>query len=71
MTQGAQWRLSLMMFLEYAIWGSWLPLLARYLDGFLHFTSGQIGWLAFVPACSPAEYSTGQLHDETGALGGE
>jgi len=30
-----QWRLSLMMFLEYVIWGSWLPLLALYLSRFL------------------------------------
>lgn len=43
-------RLSLMMFLQYAIWGAWLPVAARYLsaapaeDG-LGFTSGQIGMI--------------------------
>lgn len=41
-------RLSLMMFLQYAVWGAWLPVAARYLsapvaDGGLGFTGGQIG----------------------------
>ncbi len=34
-----------MMFLEYLIWGSWLPLLALYLSDVLGFTGGQIGWI--------------------------
>ena len=43
-------RLSLMMFLQYAVWGVWLPVLATYLqstvaDGGLGFTSGQVGWI--------------------------
>jgi len=43
-------RLSTMMFLQYAAWGIWLPLLARYLqaspeDGGLGFTPGQVGWI--------------------------
>ena len=38
-------RLSLMMFLEYVIWGSWLPLLALYLSRFLGFTGTDIGWI--------------------------
>ena len=43
-------RLSLMMFLQYAVWGVWLPILARYLqapvaDGGLGFTAGQVGWI--------------------------
>ena len=38
-------RLSLMMFLEYVTWGSWLPLLALYLGGVLKFTAGEIGCL--------------------------
>lgn len=41
-------RLSLMMFLQYAVWGAWLPLAARYLtastaDGGLGFTGTQMG----------------------------
>ena len=27
-------RLSLMMFLQYAIWGAWLPFLYSFLDGY-------------------------------------
>ncbi len=43
-------RLSGMMFLQYFIWGVWLPLLARYLQaspdrGGLGFTPGQVGWI--------------------------
>ena len=46
----ATFRLSLMMFLQYAVWGAWLPLAALYLqapraDGGLGFTHGQIGWI--------------------------
>ncbi|HLG06333.1 MAG TPA: MFS transporter, partial [Gemmatimonadales bacterium] len=41
-------RLSLMMFLQYAVWGAWLPLAARYLtastaEGGLGFTGTQMG----------------------------
>jgi nucleoside transporter len=39
-----------MMFLQYAVWGFWLPVLARYLQaaptqGGLGFTPGQVGWI--------------------------
>ena len=48
MTQDPQRRLSVMMFLQYAVWGAWLPVAARYLsastaEGGLGFTGGQIG----------------------------
>jgi nucleoside transporter len=41
-------RLSLMMFLQYAVWGAWLPLAGRYLsasttEGGLGFTGAEIG----------------------------
>ena len=35
-------RLSVMMFLQYAIWGAWLPLLYPYLQGHVGFTVGQV-----------------------------
>ncbi len=37
-------RLSLMMFLQYAIWGSWLPILYPFLLGHRGFTLDQTGW---------------------------
>jgi MFS family permease len=45
MNQGVVARLSVMMFLEYVIWGSWLPLLALYLGDTLKFTGTQIAWV--------------------------
>ncbi len=45
MTTPSTIRLSAMMFLEYVIWGSWLPLLALYLSDVLGFTGSQIGWI--------------------------
>jgi nucleoside transporter len=45
MIKPATARLSVMMFLEYVTWGSWLPLLALYLSDVLHFTGNQIGWI--------------------------
>ena len=43
-------RLSIQMFLQFAIWGSWIPVLALHLDD-LEFEGGQIG----------AIYGTGAL----------
>ena len=45
MANGMTLRLSVMMFLEYVVWGSWLPLLALYLSDVLHFTGWQIAWI--------------------------
>jgi nucleoside transporter len=58
-------RLSLMMFLEYVIWGSWLPLLALYLGNVLRFTAGEIGWIFATPAvaCVVGLFVGGQVAD--------
>jgi len=39
----AKFRLGLMMFLQYAIWGSWAPVLSAYLQNNLGFTGVQLG----------------------------
>ena len=64
-------RLSAMMFLQYGVWGLWLPVLARYLqapigDGGLGFTPGQVGWilgLAGSIGAVTAPFVAGQLAD--------
>ena len=38
-------RLGVMMFLEYVVWGAWLPLLGNYLSQTLHFSGSQAGWI--------------------------
>jgi len=61
----ANTRLGVMMFLEYLIWGSWLPLLALYLGDVLGFTGGQIGWIFATQAiaCVTGLYFGGQIAD--------
>ena len=49
-------RLSLMMLLQYSVWGFWLPVLARYLqasteEGGLGFRPGQVGWILGLERC--------------------
>ena len=64
-------RLSIMMFLQYAIWGVWLPVLGGYLSssvvtGGLGFTGGQIGMiLGTAGACGAilAPFIAGQIAD--------
>jgi len=66
-----QTRLSLMMFLQYAVWGAWLPLLARYLaaarsEGGLGFTGAEIGMilgLAGSIGAVSAPFIAGQIAD--------
>ena len=38
-------RLGIMMFLQYAIWGAWAPVLSSYLINDVGFTGGQVGWI--------------------------
>jgi nucleoside transporter len=40
-----RFRLGIMMFLEYAIWGSWASVLSAYLINDLGFSGGQVGWI--------------------------
>ncbi len=58
-------RLAVMMFLEYVIWGSWLPLLALYLSDVLHFSGAEIGWVFATPAvaCLVGLFAGGQAAD--------
>ena len=61
----ANTRMSVMMFLEYLIWGSWLPLLALYLGGVLGFSGSEIGWIFATQAiaCVFGLYFGGQIAD--------
>jgi nucleoside transporter len=58
-------RLSIMMFLQYAIWGAWAPALASYLANTLNFSGQQVGgiygclWLA----CMIGPFVGGQIVD--------
>ena len=64
-------RLSAMMFLQYAVWGIWLPVLATYLqsplvEGGLGFTSAQVGWIIGIAAslgAVSAPFIAGQFAD--------
>lgn len=58
-------RLSLMMFLQYAIWGAWLPILHPYLSGTRGFTPGEIGDIFAVGALGAivAPFIAGQVAD--------
>lgn len=65
MGSGVRFRLSVMMFLEYLVWGSWFPLLALYLSQFLHFSGTDIGWIFATQAIASvtALFISGQLAD--------
>ena len=64
-------RLGIMMFLQYALWGAWLPVTARYLsasvsEGGLGFTGSQIGMilgLAGSIGAIAAPFIAGQIAD--------
>ncbi len=65
MDSGLYLRLSAMMFLEYAIWGAWYPVLAARLLGPLKFSGKQTGWIyATIPlGCIFMPLLAGQLAD--------
>jgi len=62
---GLRVRLSAMMFLQYAIWGAWLPLLWPYLEGHLGFSERQIGTMFAMGAVGAivAPFIAGQIAD--------
>lgn len=45
MQANLRFRFAVMMFLEYLIWGAWLPLLTPYLKDGLHFSGTDIAWI--------------------------
>jgi nucleoside transporter len=54
-----------MMFLQYAIWGAWAPVLSSYLINDLGFSGGQVGWIyALLPlATIISPFIGGQVAD--------
>jgi len=58
-------RLSVMMFLQFAIWGAWLPLLWNYLSGHLGFEGARIGEIFMVGGIGAilGPFIAGQLAD--------
>ena len=58
-------RLALMMFLQYAIWGAWLPILYPFLLGHRHFTLDQVGWILAAGAAGAilGPFIAGQIAD--------
>lgn len=60
-------RLSVMMFLQYATWGAWLPILWSYLNGHLNFTGTQIGYCFSAGAIGAifGPFLAGQLADRS------
>jgi sugar phosphate permease len=66
-SQGSSRKIQLgaMMFLQYAIWGAWAPVLSSYLLNDLGFSGGQVGWIyALLPlATIVAPIIGGQVAD--------
>ncbi len=58
-------RLGIMMFLQYAIWGAWMPVLSSYLINLLGFSGRQVGWVyALLPlATIVSPFIGGQIAD--------
>jgi MFS family permease len=62
---GINFKLSIMMFLQYAIWGAWLPLMFPYFTEFRGFTAQQISIIAAIGAAGAlvAPFIAGQIAD--------
>jgi len=67
LSPGLNVRLSLMMFLQYAIWGAWLPFLWAFLAGYRNMTGDQIGSMFAVGAIGAilGPFVAGQVADRT------
>lgn len=65
LSAGLNARLSIMMFLQYAIWGAWLPLFASFLTERRGFTDEQAGMLFAIGAIGAlaAPFIAGQIAD--------
>ena len=65
MSTGLNFRLSTMMFLQYAIWGAWMPLLWPFLNGYRGFSGAEIGDMFAVGAVGAivAPFIAGQIAD--------
>lgn len=61
----AKTRLGIMMFLQYAIWGAWAPVLSSYLINDVGFSGAQVGWVyALLPlATIISPFVGGQVAD--------
>jgi len=65
LSSSLKFKLSVMMFLQYAIWGAWLPLLWPFLSGYRGFDGDQIGTMFAVGAVGAllAPFVAGQIAD--------
>ena len=65
LSSGLNFQLSTMMFLQYAIWGAWLPLLWPFLSGHRGFTPAEIGNMFAIGAVGAivAPFIAGQIAD--------
>ena len=81
MDSGLYLKLSAMMFLEFAVWGAWYPVLATRLLGPLKFSGKQTGWIyatiplgcIFMPLLAGQvadQWINTELHSGRGASGG-
>lgn len=59
-------RVSALMFLEFAVWGAWMPVLALRCLGPLKMTGKQTGWIyaTFPLACIFAPFASGYMADK-------